>query len=154
MLLQDHPSHPPRWRHHGQRNFRREDVPRETRTLVRPMSRADLEDVLELRNVVRWRAGSEAFSVLFKSIPAARWAVAEAPSGAMIGMAGAVPLGRIGGLCHLAVYPACRIEELGTRLASWAIAYMRFRGPPSSASTPRPKPRSSMRCIGSKWRIR
>jgi N-acetylglutamate synthase-like GNAT family acetyltransferase len=58
----------------------------------------------------------------------ARWAVAEAPDGALAGMVGAVPLGRIGILCHLAVRGDYRKMGLGAKLSSWAVLYLRSRG--------------------------
>jgi GNAT superfamily N-acetyltransferase len=94
---------------------------------VRQMSDADLERILELRNVVRWSADPRAFDLL-RSVRDARWAVAEAPDGSLVGMVGAVPLGDIGILCHLAVHDEHRGSGLGARLSSWAIAYLRSRG--------------------------
>jgi hypothetical protein len=58
----------------------------------------------------------------------ARWAVAEAPDGDLAGMVGAVPLGDIGVLCHLAVHDGYRGFGLGALLSSWAVAYLRSRG--------------------------
>jgi ribosomal protein S18 acetylase RimI-like enzyme len=94
---------------------------------VRSMSDVDLDRVLELRDVVRWSADPRAFDLL-RGMRKARWAVAEAPNGSLAGMIGAVPLGRIGILCHLAVHDEYRSLGLGTRLSSWAVAYLRSRG--------------------------
>ena len=54
--------------------------------------------------------------------------MAEAPSGSLVGMVGAVPLGEIGILCHFAVHPAHRGRGLGTQLSRWAITYLRSQG--------------------------
>jgi len=43
-------------------------------------------------------------------------------------MVGAVPLGDIGVLCHLAVHDGYRGLGLGALLSSWAVAYLRSRG--------------------------
>lgn len=94
---------------------------------VREMARSDLERVLELRSVVRWSADPRAFDLL-RGIGGARWAVAEAPDGALAGMVGAVPLGEIGILCQLAVRDGHRKAGLGRRLSSWAVTYLRSRG--------------------------
>jgi GNAT superfamily N-acetyltransferase len=94
---------------------------------VRQMSDADLERILELRSVVRWSADPRAFDLL-RGVRDARWAVAEAPDGSLVGMVGAVPLGEIGILCHLAVHDEHRGSGLGARLSSWAVAYLRSRG--------------------------
>jgi GNAT superfamily N-acetyltransferase len=94
---------------------------------VRQMSDADLERILELRSVVRWSADPRAFDLL-RGVRDARWAVAEAPDGSLVGMVGAVPLGDIGILCHLAVHDEHRGSGLGAKLSSWAIAYLRSRG--------------------------
>src|SRR5215207_3764884 len=94
---------------------------------VREMAHSDLGRVLELRSVVRWSADPRAFDLL-RSIEGARWAVAEAPDGALSGMVGAVPLGEIGILCHLAVHDGYRGSGLGALLSSWAVAYLRSRG--------------------------
>ena len=58
----------------------------------------------------------------------ARWAVADASDGSLAGMVGAVPLGRIGVLCHLAVRDDHRNMGLGVRLSAWAVAYLRSQG--------------------------
>ncbi len=94
---------------------------------VRQMGDADLERILELRSVVRWSADPRAFDLL-RGVRDVRWAVAEAPGGALVGMVGAVPLGDIGILCHLAVHDEHRGSGLGARLSSWAVAYLRSRG--------------------------
>jgi GNAT superfamily N-acetyltransferase len=95
--------------------------------LVRQMNEADLERILELRSIVRWSADPRAFDLL-RGVRDARWAVAEAPDGELAGMVGAVPLGDIGVLCHLAVHDGHRGLGLGALLSSWAVAYLRSRG--------------------------
>jgi GNAT superfamily N-acetyltransferase len=94
---------------------------------IRHMDDVDLERILELRSVVRWSADPGAFDLL-RGMRDARWAVAEASDGALAGMVGAVPLGRIGILCHLAVHDGYRKMGLGARLSSWAVLYLRSRG--------------------------
>jgi GNAT superfamily N-acetyltransferase len=94
---------------------------------VRQMGDADLERILELRSIVRWSADPRAFDLL-RGVRDARWAVAEAPDGDLAGMVGAVPLGDIGVLCHLAVHDGYRYLGLGALLSSWAVAYLRSRG--------------------------
>jgi ribosomal protein S18 acetylase RimI-like enzyme len=94
---------------------------------VRQMNDADLDRILELRSVVRWSADPRAFDLL-RGVRAARWSVAEAPDGTLAGMVGAVPLGDIGILCHLAVHDEYRGLGLGALLSSWAVAYLRSRG--------------------------
>jgi len=94
---------------------------------VRQMNDEDLERVLELRSVVRWAADPRAFDLL-RGVRGARWTVAEAPDGALVGMVGAVSLGNIGILCHLAVHDEYRGFGLGAMLSSWAVAYLRSRG--------------------------
>jgi ribosomal protein S18 acetylase RimI-like enzyme len=94
---------------------------------VRPMDEADLERILELRTVVRWSADPRAFDLL-RGVRDARWAVAEAPDGSLTGMVGAVPLGSVGVLCHLAVRDGYRRLGLGADLSSWAISYLKSRG--------------------------
>jgi GNAT superfamily N-acetyltransferase len=94
---------------------------------VRQMGDADLERILELRSIVRWSADPRAFDLL-RGVRDARWAVAEAPDGDLAGMVGAVPLGEIGVLCHLAVHDGYRGLGLGALLSSWAVAYLRSRG--------------------------
>jgi ribosomal protein S18 acetylase RimI-like enzyme len=94
---------------------------------VREMGDADLERILELRSIVRWSADPRAFDLL-RGVRDARWAVADAPDGDLAGMVGAVPLGDIGVLCHLAVHDGYRGIGLGALLSSWAVAYLRSRG--------------------------
>jgi GNAT superfamily N-acetyltransferase len=94
---------------------------------IRQMSDADLERILELRSVVRWSADPRAFDLL-RGLRGARWSVAEGPDGALAGMVGAVPLGNIGILCHLAVHDEYRGLGLGGLLSSWVVAYLRSRG--------------------------
>ena len=91
------------------------------------MDSADLNLVKELRSVVSWPADPRAFDLL-RGMRDTRWAVAEAGDGTLVGMVGAVPLGRIGILCHLAVHDGYRGYGLGARLTSWAITYLRSRG--------------------------
>jgi predicted N-acetyltransferase YhbS len=92
------------------------------------MAAADLERVSELRRSVRWCTSPGAFDLVLRSIPSARWAVAEARGGIVVGMVGAVPLGQVGLLCHLAVHPTHRGRGLGTRLSCWATSYLRSSG--------------------------
>ncbi|MCL6439859.1 MAG: hypothetical protein K6T51_14750, partial [Rubrobacteraceae bacterium] len=66
------------------------------------MDDEDLKNVRELRVAVQWAADPRAFELL-RGTRDARWAVAELLDGALAGMVGAVPLGRMGVLCHLAV---------------------------------------------------
>jgi len=93
---------------------------------VRQMSDTDLERTLELRSAVRWSADPRAFDLL-RGVRDARWAVAEVPNGSMAGVVGAVPMGDIGILYHLAVRDEHRGSGLGTGLSSWAVAYLRSR---------------------------
>jgi ribosomal protein S18 acetylase RimI-like enzyme len=95
---------------------------------IRSMTEQDLEGVAELRHLVPWRTNPEAFGILRKSLRSARWAVAEASPDVLVGMVGAVPLGKTGILCHLGVHPTYRGRGLGTGLASWAISYLRSHG--------------------------
>jgi GNAT superfamily N-acetyltransferase len=95
---------------------------------IRQMGDVDLARILELRSVVRWSADPRAFDLL-RGVRDARWAVAEASDGALAGMVGAVPFGRIGILCHLAVHDGYRRMGLGYMLSSWAVIYLRSRGP-------------------------
>ena len=84
---------------------------------IRPMYEVDLERILEFRAVVSWAADARAFDLL-RGVKEARWMVVEA-NGAprtLVGMVGAVPLGNIGVLCHLAVHHAYRKLGLGTAL--------------------------------------
>ena len=94
---------------------------------IRPMDDVDLGRIVELRSAVRWAADPRAFDLL-RGMREARWAVAEAPDGTLAGMVGAVPFGRIGILCHLAVRDDYRKMGLGYRLSSWAVIYLRSRG--------------------------
>ena len=96
---------------------------------IRPMDDPDLERVLELRKTVRWSADPRAFGLL-RGMGDARWAIAEAEGsrGAAAGMVGAVPLGEIGILCHLAVHHDYRKMGVGAKLSSWAVSYLRSRG--------------------------
>ncbi len=96
-------------------------------TSIRPMGDVDLGRILELRSVVRWVADPRAFDLL-RGVREARWAVAEASDGSLAGMVGAVPFGRIGILCHLAVREDYRKMGLGYGLSSWAVLYLRSRG--------------------------
>jgi len=94
---------------------------------VRQMTDADLDRILELRSIVRWSADPRAFDLL-RGVRGARWAVAETPDGALAGMVGAVALGDVGILCHLAVHDGHRGLGLGALLSSWAVAYLKSRG--------------------------
>ena len=94
---------------------------------IRPMDDVDLGRIVELRSAVRWAADPRAFDLL-RGMREARWAVAEAPDGTLAGMVGAVPFGRIGIMCHLAVRDDYRKMGLGYRLSSWAVIYLRSRG--------------------------
>ncbi|HEV2744540.1 MAG TPA: GNAT family N-acetyltransferase [Rubrobacter sp.] len=91
------------------------------------MEISDVERVLELRSVVRWATDPRAFDLL-RGVRDARWFVAEAPDGGLAGMVGAVPLGAVGILCHLAVHHDHRGLGLGRELSAWAVAYLRSRG--------------------------
>jgi ribosomal protein S18 acetylase RimI-like enzyme len=91
------------------------------------MEVSDVERVLELRSVVRWAADPRAFDLL-RGVRDARWFVAEAPDGGLAGMVGAVPLGAVGILCHLAVHHGYRGLGLGRELSAWAVAYLKGRG--------------------------
>ena len=99
----------------------------ESGILLRPLDDLDLGRVRDLRSVVRWSADPRAFDLLRGSRDA-RWTVAEAPDGSLAGMVGAVPLGAVGVLCHLAVHHDFRGLGLGADLISWAVAYLRSRG--------------------------
>jgi GNAT superfamily N-acetyltransferase len=94
---------------------------------IRQMNDADLDRILELRSVVRWSADPRAFDLL-RGVRGARWTVAQTPDGALTGMVGAVPLGAVGILCHLAVHEGHRGSGLGALLSSWAVAHLRSRG--------------------------
>ncbi|CAN5712807.1 hypothetical protein BH24ACT22_BH24ACT22_04930 [soil metagenome] len=94
---------------------------------IRPMDLTDLDSIRELRSVVSWSADPGAFDLL-RGMRDARWAVAESADGRLIGMVGAVPLGGVGILCHLAVHGGYRGFGLGAKLTTWAVAYLRSRG--------------------------
>ncbi|CAA9434189.1 MAG: GCN5-related N-acetyltransferase [uncultured Rubrobacteraceae bacterium] len=94
---------------------------------VRRMEVSDVERVLELRSVVRWAADPRAFDLL-RGVRDARWFVAGAADGGLVGMVGAVPLGAVGILCHLAVHHEHRGLGLGRELSAWAVAYLKGRG--------------------------
>jgi ribosomal protein S18 acetylase RimI-like enzyme len=94
--------------------------------LIRTMSDPDRERILELRKIVRWSADPRAFGLL-REMREARWAVAE-DGPAVVGMVGAVPLGEVGILCHLAVRHDYRKLGLGSALSSWSVSYLRSRG--------------------------
>lgn len=102
---------------------------REGEVLVRRMGEWDLDRITGLRTVVRWSADPDAFGLL-RGMRDARWAVDDAGGheGDIVGMVGAVPLGEMGVLCHLAVHDAYRRAGIGGRLARWAISYLRSRG--------------------------
>jgi GNAT superfamily N-acetyltransferase len=93
------------------------------------MGEVDLQRILELRSVVGWSADPDAFGLL-RGMRDARWAVAESrdDAGTIVGMVGAVPLGPVGVLCHLAVHGAYRRMGIGERLSRWALNYLRSRG--------------------------
>jgi GNAT superfamily N-acetyltransferase len=99
----------------------------ETVIRVRRMGDMDLGLIRELRSVVRWSADPNAFDLL-RGTRGPRWAVAEASDGSLAGMVGAVPLGRIGILCHLAVRDGYRNMGIGCGLSHWAVLYLRSRG--------------------------
>jgi ribosomal protein S18 acetylase RimI-like enzyme len=93
------------------------------------MGEADFGRILEFRTIVSWSVDARAFSLL-GGMNEARWMVAEAGDtlGALVGMVGAVPLGSIGILCHLAVRHDYRKNGLGARLTFWAVSYLRSQG--------------------------
>lgn len=99
----------------------------ETEASIRLMRDADLDRVRTLRSIVGWEADPRAFDLL-RGTRDARWAVTETRDGNLIGMIGAVPLGSVGIICHLAVHDGYRRLGLGARLTSWAVAYLRSRG--------------------------
>jgi GNAT superfamily N-acetyltransferase len=113
--------------HDGLRLLTRADGLGESDVRIRQMDDVDLGHVRELRSVVHWAADPRAFDLL-RGMRDARWAVAEASENSLVGMVGAVPLGRIGILCHLAVRDDYRKMGLGFRLSSWAVLYLRSRG--------------------------
>jgi ribosomal protein S18 acetylase RimI-like enzyme len=94
--------------------------------LIRTMSDPDLGRILELRKTVRWSPDPRAFGLL-REIKEARWAVAE-DSPTVVGMVGAVPLGEVGVLCHLALRRDYRNLGLGSALSSWSVSYLHSRG--------------------------
>ncbi|MGF1473282.1 MAG: GNAT family N-acetyltransferase [Rubrobacteraceae bacterium] len=100
---------------------------KETGSLIRSMEDSDLDRVKELRSAVGWAADPRGFGVLW-GIRDARWAVAERRDGGLTGMVGTMPLGEVGILCQLAVREEYRRLGLGTKLVSWAVAYLRSRG--------------------------
>ncbi|WP_228282026.1 GNAT family N-acetyltransferase [Rubrobacter marinus] len=92
------------------------------------MDDVDLRRILELRETVRWSGDPRAFELL-RGMDEARWAVAEdGGKGGVVGMVGAVPLGEVGILCHLAVHHGHRGYGLGSRLTRWAVSYLLSRG--------------------------
>ena len=95
--------------------------------LVREMGDVDLGRIQELREAVRWSGDPRAFDLL-RGMEEARWAVAEDPLVGVVGMVGAVPLGEVGILCHLAVHGGHRGRGLGARLTFWAVSYLLSRG--------------------------
>ena len=109
------------------RNVQRPESATDAGFRVRQMNDADLDRILELRTVVRWSTDPRAFDLL-RGVRGARWAVAETPDGALTGMVGAVPLGNVGILCHLAVHDGYRGSGLGALLSSWSVAYLKSRG--------------------------
>lgn len=94
---------------------------------VRRMTDGDLARIMELRSVVKWPADPDAFDLL-RGMRDVRWAVAEGSDGAICGMVGAVSLGGVGVLCHLAVRREYRNIGLGASLTAWAVAYLKSRG--------------------------
>ena len=124
-------AYPEEWRsrRYAHRCVRSENEERSV-ALVRRMDDVDLLRILELRETVRWSADPRAFELL-RGMGEARWAVAEDGSGSqarVVGMVGAVPLGEVGILCHLAVHEGYRGQGLGARLTSWAVSYLLSRG--------------------------
>ena len=115
---------------HTARRHTRSDGEDRSGALVRRMDDVDLWRMLELRETVRWSGDPRAFELL-RGMGEARWAVAEDGSGSrarVVGMVGAVPLGEVGVLCHLAVHEGYRGQGLGARLTSWAVSYLLSRG--------------------------
>ena len=110
------------------RSAGRGTVEDQTGIFVRRMDEVDLLRILELRETVRWSGDPRAFDLL-RGMGEARWAVAEDSSDArVVGMVGAVPLGEVGILCHLAVHDGHRGLGLGLRLTRWAVSYLLSRG--------------------------
>ena len=115
---------------HFVRRRTRSDGEDRSGALVRRMDDVDLWRMLELRETVRWSGDPRAFELL-RGMGEARWAVAEDGNGSqtrVVGMVGAVPLGEVGILCHLAVHEGFRGQGLGVRLTSWAVSYLLSRG--------------------------
>ena len=108
--------------HAARRNARRGMFGDRSGTLVRSMDDVDLWRILALRETVRWSGDPRAFDLL-RGMGEAHWAVAE-DGGHVVGMVGAVPLGEVGILCHLAVHHGHRGLGLGARLTSWAVSYL------------------------------
>ena len=109
------------------KNIELEKATVEAEIHIRPMNGADLSRAQALRSVVGWSADPRAFDLL-RGMRDARWTIAEGRDGTLIGMVGAVPLGDVGMICHLAVHDGYRRFGLGARLTSWAVAYLRSRG--------------------------
>ncbi len=114
-------------KHTVHRSRLRDLAPMRSGFRIRLIDDLDIERILELRRVVRWAADPNAFDLL-RGMREARWALAEKPDGAVAGMVGAVPLGEIGILCHLAVHHDYRKVGLGVGLSSWAVSYLRSQG--------------------------
>ena len=93
------------------------------------MNDLDLGCILEFRKTVRWAADPKAFDLL-RGMRGPRWAIAQAEGtpGTVVGMVGAVPLGKVGILCHLAVHHDYRKMGLGIGLSSWAVSYLHSQG--------------------------
>ncbi len=87
----------------------------------------DLGRVRGLRSVFGWPAQPASFDLLL-GVRGVCWSIAEIPGGNLAGMVGAVPLGQVGILCHLAVHEDYRGGGVGTGLTRWAVAYLRSRG--------------------------
>lgn len=94
---------------------------------IRRMEDVDLGRIRKLRSVVRWATDPSTFDLL-RGMRDVRWSVAETQDGVFAGMIGAVPLGRLGIVCHLAVRDENRGRGVGAKLSRWAVAYLRSRG--------------------------
>ena len=94
---------------------------------IRPMLRADLQRIADLRKISYRFSDPRSFGLLH-GIRGARWAIAETPKGRLTGMVGAVPLGGTGVLCHLDVLPDHRGRGLGTAPSSSAVSYLQNWG--------------------------
>ncbi len=117
-----------RWGHAALRAGRGNGEDRSGAVVVRRMNDVDLWRILQLRETVRWSGDPRAFELL-RGMDEARWAVTEDGSdGRVVGMVGAMPLGKVGILCHLAVHGGYRGRGLGARLTSWAVSYLLSRG--------------------------